>query len=1167
MLPLDPLTLRLHGQILIEASAGTGKTYTIALLFLRLLLEQELAVDEILVVTFTKAAVEELRGRIRQRIRDALDVLDKRADDQRLRALLDKVQDDTLAQVLLNDALTRMDESAICTIDSFCRRMLKEHAFESGAPFEMELLDSEQQIRARAMEDFWRQRFYPLAEAEAAWVQTQWESPEKLLAALGGHLERDDVDCLPQVSQADIARQTAELKSLFAEVTQQWRQQRESIAALLRDNKRLSRSNSEGYGLERLEPALTQMDSLAESAEPPWLLPDKLALFTASKIDSSLLKKGKGEPPEHPFFNLFEQFWQAHGRAAVAKKAAILLEARAWLRSELSRRKQEQNQFYFYDLPVWLDKSLHGPEGGELARRIARRFPVILVDEFQDTDPLQYRIFKAVHEAAKALDAVAKKRWQEDEKAGLFLIGDPKQAIYSFRGADIFTYLQARRDTHERCRLTMTTNHRSSAAMVTAVERLFSGEAPFLFPEISFPHVAAAGKTAAFLRDGSTPPPLTCLFLPEKEAGKPLSKELAGEQAARFCAHEIALLLATGQTGRASIGGQPLVSGDIAVLVRTHAEAEQVRRELNALGIASVSGDNDSVFAAKEARQFLLLLSSLSDLSDSGLLRTVLAGDLFGWTAEQLDQLRDDDAAREQSLAAMSRYRDLWQQQGVLAMFQQLLSEQRTVSRLCAMPSGERRLTNFLHLAELLQEAAKQRPAPDALLRWFNDQMHSADGQSENQQLRLESDENLVKIVTIHKAKGMEYPLIFLPFLWSSRSVMPDGPLTFHRQGRLCLDLGSGNEEHLRLADAERLAEDLRLLYVALTRAVHGCFFCWGWIKKMEESALCRLLHQSEPLSATQIAVDLAKLAEVLTAKPCPPKFPAPPALRAAEQAVALKAAQFRGRIDTDWRIVSYSSLAFRKEDRTEQPDHDELADFAKKNEAERLDVFSFPKGAAAGVCLHAILEQISFNDASGHEAVIATELARAGFAASWLPVVGAWMQNVLRAELLPGFSLSCLQEGERLNELAFYFPLESLRIDRFNRVLRDFGHAPLPENNGILQGLMTGFIDLVFQWQGKYYLADYKSNHLGNQAADYRLDRLQDAMNEHRYDLQYLIYTVALHRFLAGKIQNYSYEQHFGGALYLFLRGMQIKNGEKCGIFTTNPSQSLIEKDIFYSM
>jgi exodeoxyribonuclease V beta subunit len=1130
MLPLNPLTLPLRGQILIEASAGTGKTYTIALLFLRLLVEQHLGVDEILVVTFTNAAAEELRSRIRLRIRDGLDVLEERADDPILRQLLAQAESKELAAILLNDALTRMDEAAIYTIHSFCQRMLQDHAFESGAPFEMELIESEHLLRARIMEDFWRQRFYPLPPAEAAWVASLWPSPADLLTKLGGHLGREDVDCLPVVKQDELETQTASLRLLFTELQGQWQQCGEELAELLRTSPRLSRDNRKSYGLARLAEALAALERLMAATALPQGLADEVELFTASSIAANLNKK-KGEPPEHPFFHRFEQFWTAHHSLMNHRRVAVLLEARAYLHSELARRKREQNQLAFDDLLTWLNAGLRGPGGDALVAGIARRFPLILVDEFQDTDPLQYRIFKAIHNAA------ARRR-----RNGLFLIGDPKQAIYSFRGADIFTYLQARQDTPEHNRRTMTTNHRSSAAMVKAVGQLFAGPAPFLVPEIGFSSVEAKGKAEVLQLDDASLPALTCLSL--EATDKPLAKSTAEEQSARFCAYEIATLLAAGLAGRAKLGERNLAAGDFAVLVRTHSEAELVRRELNSLGIASVCGSQDSVFAAKEARQLLTLMTSLSNLYDSGLLRTVLAGDLFGYTAEQLDRLRAHEEEWEEARATLSEYRDLWRKQGFLAMFQQLLSQQRAVSRLLSAPTGERMLTNFLHLAELLQEADRRQSGPEALLRWFSGQIQNPEEQAESQQLRLESDENLVQIVTIHKAKGMEYPLVFLPFLWNGRPCSAKEPLAFHRPDqpdRLCLDLGTASDEHLRLAERERLSEDLRLLYVALTRAKHACFFCWGQISKQEESALHYLLEQTAP---------------EMMIKPWPTAF-VRPELRATEQTVAIKAAQFEKKIDTSWRLVSYSSLTAQHQDTPpERPEYDEGEGNAAASSTGQ-DVFSFPKGAAAGTCLHAILEQISFNDASGHEAVIKNQLERAGFAAAWLPTVCAWMHDVLHTPLLPGFSLACLQDNERVNELSFHFPLESLRLEQFNRVLRDFGHAPLP-SSGSIHGLMTGFIDLVFSWQGKYYLADYKSNHLGNQPADYGQDSVQAAMNEHRYDLQYLIYTVALHRFLARRIKGYSYEQHFGGVFYLFLRGMRPE--EEAGVFAARPAAALVE-------
>ncbi len=1192
MHPLNPLTLNLHGQILIEASAGTGKTYTIALLFLRLLLEKGLSVDEILVVTFTKAATEELRGRIRQRIRDALDVLEGQGpDDPLLQELLAKAIEiipRDRAVILLGDALTRMDEAAIYTIHGFCQRMLQEHAFESGSPFAMEFLETEQLLRKRIMEDFWRQRFYPASEEEAAWVASLWQAPEALLAGLGGHLGRQDLECIPAISEEEVAHQAETATTLFAQVQEQWQEQREGVAELLRENKRLSRDKSKGYGLPRLEAALELLDEFLAAQTIPWLMAAELELFTNSKILSSL-KKNKQDPPSHSFFALFEAFFQAHQRLSRDRHILVLLQARTWLDEELTRRKEAQDQLSFDDLLTRLEAALQGKGGGRLAGSISRRFPVIMVDEFQDTDPLQYRIFAAVHRAVEreTTTEIMTASPAEGKKPGLFLIGDPKQAIYSFRGADIFTYIQARQDTPPENRLTMTTNYRSSTPMVEAVNCLFDHESPFLFAkdEIDFPEVQAAGLAdkAPLLLKESPPAPLTCLLLPEDDKGKPLAKGTAEEQAARFCAHEIADLLAAGQRGEARIGDQPLSAGDFAVLVRTHAEADLVRKELSALSITSVSFSQQSVFSGKEARQLLTVMTSLNDLSDSALVRTALVTELFGYTAERLDNLRNDEQEWEEVMFVLARYRRTWQQQGVIPMLQKLLKDQQTVSRLHAAPSGERMLTNFLHLAELLQAESRYRfgvHGANALLRWFSDQIHSPEKHAENQQLRLESDENLVKIVTIHKSKGMEYPVVFLPFLWAARPCSRKRPLAFHRPEQpeqLCLDLGSGKDEHFLLAEKERLAEDLRLLYVAVTRARACCFFCWGRVSKMEESALCYLLHGGLP-APDQLLTDLDRLDNgtgMLALRSFPERF-FPPKLSNADSEARLVSPAFKGRIDTRWQLTSYSglisslhpleSLEIAKPE-PERPDYDEGADRepAKESgllEPPVLDAFCFPKGAAAGTCLHAILEKISFTDPTGHEAVIGAELARAGFDPSWLPVVGSWMGEILQTNLGKenAFSLAAVRESNRVNEMAFYFPLIAMRLGRFNQVLEAFSYPALPNQHEVLEGLMVGFIDLVFAVDGRYYLADYKSNFLGNRPVDYQQEHLRVAMLDHRYDLQYLIYTLALHRFLKGRIRAYTYDEHFGGALYLFLRGLHPENEAGTGVFAARPPLALIE-------
>ena len=1174
MQTFDPLAFPLTGQQLIEASAGTGKTYSIALLYLRLILERRLEVDAILVVTFTVSATEELRGRIRTRLREALDVLEGRSvpgDDPALTRLLAGIEDRRQTATLLIDALTRMDEAAIYTIHGFCQRMLQDHAFESGSPFEAELLENEQPLRQQIIEDFWRRRFYPVSPAEAAWAAKQWGDPAGLLRVLHPLPARAEMAWVPDPAADDPARRRREAEDRFQAVQQAWPRYRAEVADILAHDPCLKRDKNKSYGRERVHLALTGMDTLAAAGEMAWELPDCVSLLAASVMAGLL--KGKKILPPLPFFQLFDAFYLAHGVFLRASRVRVLLDAWDFIRSELERRKRDQARMSFDDLLSGLDRALAGSGGGALVRRIRNRFAVALVDEFQDTDPLQYRIFRRI--------------FGLDPAAGLFMIGDPKQAVYSFRGADIFTYIQAKKDTPAAGHHTMSTNYRATGAMVQAVNRLFAGRDSFIFAgDIPFAPVQAGGRAdeKPLLLDGAPAPPLTALVLPAAQlaaAGKEtIAKDRAEGTAAAWCAAEIARLLAMGRRQAATIGDEPLGARDLAVLVRTHHEAAVMRQALRERDIASVYYSQDSVLATDEARQMQEVLAALLAPGDEPQVCNALVTDLFGLDGRELDQLARHELEWARLLGTMRNYQETWQQRGPNVMFLTLVAERRVVRRLLARPDGERRLTNFLHLAELLQEAAEQQPGMDGLLRWLQDQIANPAPEAASQQLRLESDENLVRIVTIHKAKGLEYPVVFLPFAWNCRPVRRDAVFTFHdpkADFRFTVDLGSENNEYYRLAEQERLAEDLRLLYVAVTRARYCCYWCWGRISGMDNTALAWLLHRRDAktvpvlksLGEKRIREDITNLnnaGRLVNCPPWPDSSAAPAAVPATgHDGTGLAVKVFHGSIDREWRITSYSQLASSPGPQPRQAGENlDLADTAPLAE-EPLSVFNFPRGPAAGTCLHGLLEQLDFPRAGGGEMrdLVQDSLQRFGFDRLWTPVVCRWLTDILDTRLAPDsdFCLRRLPGDDRLTEMAFYFSLTGLDLDRFNRVLTAFAIRPLEFPAPRLHGLMKGFIDLVFRFQGRFFLADYKSNYLGSGLPAYRPEQLAGAMAEHRYDLQYLIYTVALHRYLGRRLNGYDYDAHCGGAYYLFLRGLDPAAGPASGIYFTRPPRELIEQ------
>jgi len=752
------------------------------------------------------------------------------------------------------------------------------------------------------------------------------------------------------------------------------------------------------------------------------------------------------------------------------------------------------------------------------------------------------------------------------------MIGDPKQAIYSFRGADIFTYMLARQRTEESNRYTMAVNYRSTPAMVAAMNTLFGlrEDAFVLRDGIEFQPVSAAADTASPLcLDGRVLPPLTGLLLDRvdlKKAGKStLSKEMAQDISVLFCADQIVQLLEAGAANRAIIGNRPLTTADIAILVRTHREAEAMQAGLRLRGINALNLGQSSVFASFEAGQLFQVLHALVECTDGGRIRTCLATELFGCSGETIHALREDEQAWSLRLIQLQHYRDLWQEQGFMAMFQHLLVAEGVTGRLTARIGGERGLTNYLHLAELLQESPAGEHGAASLLRWFRRQLDNPDDKSEAQLMRLESDEQLIRIITMHRAKGLEFPVVFLPFLWNGRQHSGDEPLQFHRRDdyQLTFDWGSGDAAHRQLADEERLAEEMRLLYVALTRAKSCCFFCWGLVSGLQLTGLAHLLHQGScPHDEEAMRIDLNRLnssEHLLSLHSCPVDFPGY-RLQRKEAEVQCAPLVFTGRIAPGWNMTSYSRLSSEATAPIDATETDVPRSLQVPPVEDFCSPFSFPRGAAAGTCLHSLLERLDFNQgAESQQPLIAEVLEQGGIDFRWQDAVARWLDDLLAVELPGACALGQLPAGDRINELNFLFPLEQVDMRRFNALLASAGFRATALSVPSLQGLMKGFIDLVFRYQERFFIVDYKSNYLGATIADYHAGALVACMESHQYHLQLLIYTLALHRFLGIRLPAYEYDTHLGGVYYLFLRAMGPGHPPESGVYALRPEKQLI--------
>lgn len=626
---------------------------------------------------------------------------------------------------------------------------------------------------------------------------------------------------------------------------------------------------------------------------------------------------------------------------------------------------------------------------------------------------------------------------------------------------------------------------------------------------------------------------------------------------------------------------------------------------LRETGIPSVLQSDKSVFTSDEAKAVHTLLLALSDPGRETRVRAALVTDILGRTGDDIARLLADETAWEECLTAFRRHHQIWMEKGFMPMAHSLLAEERIRGRLLCHPDGERRLTNVLHCFEIIhRKAHEEHIGIQRLVTWFGERI-AAEEQSEEYQMRLETDERAVKIVTIHVSKGLEYPIVFCPFLWGGLRET-EGTLSFHEDIRPVKDFGSPDyATHRTAAQTESLAESLRLFYVAVTRAKYRCYLVAGKIthaQKKENSPLAYLFHGSaetrksenpagrlgdevKALSVEDIYEKLDAVRQIAPMSISVDPIPAPdssqgPVLLPNDPA-SLTCRKFMGTIRRDWHVASFTAFASHDAKAAEIPDRDELpnepraAGHPDDVDLDQKNIYTFPQGAQAGIFFHEIFEKLDFAGPSSDSirSLVENGLLKFGFSQEWQPFVSKAVENVVGTELAAtdgAFALHQLKPGSWICELEFFFPLRFITSDRLGACLKQWGQRyPAADMNGIsaalnfkpVRGMVRGFMDMVFEHGGRYYLVDWKSNHLGYRTEDYGQDRLKAAMEKNLYPLQYLLYTVALNRYLGRCAPGYNYCDHFGGVIYVFLRGACPDQGERYGYFRDLPPAEMIEE------
>lgn len=1185
-MPLSP------GIRLLEASAGTGKTFALAHLVLRLVSEgpRPLAIEQLLVVTFTDAAAAELRDRIARRLQQALALLEAAAAQADVAPPVDL--DRPLAEWLAAQgpdpspllrgrlllALEQLDRADITTIHGFCRRTLQRQALEAGLGPAVALESDGAERRGQIVHDYWQQQVLPLPAEHLEGLISRGIDPDRLasvLLALDGDpaLELDPLPQGVQLEQPLAEQLQAHWRASWTRFEELWPRDAEQLEHNLSASANAAKANGSRYTPYRLKPKRDKLDAInfwmtglegapgyAELLE----LKDLREYFhpgSVQKLESAAHAEGTRLPQL--------ELLQAIADLVDGPAELLLLHFAHWSRAELARRRERSGEMGYGQLLEQLDPGEQGET--PLLRAVAARYRAALIDEFQDTDPIQWRILQGAFGG-------------EPPRHLLVMVGDPKQAIYRFRGGELATYRQAAEQAEARYGLVE--NRRSSEGLIAGLNALM--RPGLVRSQLEVPEVLCRAR-AERLTLGADEAPLQLLELdPAQPEG----------QVAAFCQGllERNLQLCQGEVHR------PLEPGDLCLLVNTHREAEALRVALERRGLPSRLVSQGDVFASEGALALQRLLDALAAPGDLGGLRLLAASTLLGWTPERIRSAPPEtwDGLAE-SVACLA---ERLSQQGLTAVVGQLLGS----GALARLALRGRALADLQQAAELVQEQMhRQGLNAVAAADWLrNLRLQEERDVPDEHRCRSDAAESAIAVVTIHRSKGLEYPVVICPSLWRGERATRAGSASVGRRWRppgslrprfdlhLNPHWGPGRDAALQNAEAER-QEAERKAYVACTRARHLLVLGWPGADQAETGNPLSPWLLEDGTEDGLRALPLQRIDPVAHAPVRARWHPGPPR---GELELGPRPARS---LDSRWGRASYSAwthgaAALPPEARDEGRDSDALsrdgddaggdaggeaglgAEPAENQATAQAPVpwpllgplAQFPRGAAPGDALHRMLEQIDYPALAAGQleataAVVARELDRAGLAAELADSVLKALQQLVQTPLggaLGRLRLADLEPGGWLNEMAFDLPLaiapeRLVRTSGLAEVFRShdggrFGSAYAAQLQGLSvasRGFLTGSIDLVFRCGERWWVADWKSNFRGQRdgrgavlscgPGDYSAVAMEQLMASNHYPLQAHLYLVALHRYLRWRLPGYEPERHLGGYAYVFLRGV----------------------------
>ncbi|QJC35870.1 exodeoxyribonuclease V subunit beta [Enterobacteriaceae endosymbiont of Donacia sparganii] len=1164
----DPFKENLSGQYLIEASAGTGKTFTIIIIYLRLLLGLHqkkhnlipLTVEQILVVTFTDIAIKDLCKRIKKSIHILrIGCLKKKSKYGIIDNFIKEIQDYETANNLLLKAELNMHNASIYTIHSFCQKILNFKNYEIYDFFSNKKIISDELIlQKEASINFWKKYLYNLPKKIAKIIFLYWKSPDNLLNTLLPFLSQQYFPKIKYpIKNKNFDIQFYENLKYIKIIKKYWIKYQDNIINIINN----SNINKHIYNKKFINNWINTINLWSLMDTQDNFYPKELMRFSQKVLISKTINNLK--IPKYILFEYIDVFL----KKIVNLKFLIIIKAIKYINQYITKKKKINNEISFNDLLKILNKGLNSKFGSKIAKDIRKLFPVILVDEFQDTDIQQYNIFKKIY-INKTRNLV-------------ILIGDPKQAIYSFRGADIFTYLKASFEIKNR--FTLKNNWRSSSTMVNSVNKLFSNRSyPFLFKNIIFHSIEYTNQKLKynFIINNKIKPGITFWFIDKFIDINSYKKKIA-----YTCAYEICQLINLGGENKAFLQknykNRKISISDITILVRNRFEAIILQKEFIKFNLPSIYLSNSNhIFEKQEAKELVLLLKTILQPNKKQKIINLLSSTLFNINLSFFNNDKKNIYI-EKIINKFVIYKLIWKKYGILNMLEKIFIKDSIFFKINIIDNFmEEKIKNILYLGELIQISCINIINLKQIIEWLLQQIIHTNKNLLNQQIKLNYNINKIKIMTIYKSKGLQFPIVWLPFISSNiiDFINKNGIIYHNRKNFKTIIDFEKDEESKKLFLEETLSENLRLLYVSLTRSIFHCSIGIANIKNYNYkklnlylsyfNALDFLLKKKNNISN----IDFKKILNNFKNKDISIKIiKKKKHIKINNEYLKNKnnkllfTSQIKNFFYKKKIISSYSQIKKQQNNNLKFFNINYQYKFLNFNKENiKKTQYNFPIGKYIGTTIHNILEKLDFTKIITRN-FIKKELIKKNISSNWHIMLTNWFNNILKLPIGDNkIILSKINNKNKKTEFKFYLSIKkSFSAIKYNNIINkyDFISNKLPKLNfKTIQGFLSGIIDLIFLWNKKYYIIDYKSNWLGSNFKNYKKKYIENDIYLNRYDIQYQIYSLALHKYLKYRIKNYNYEKNFGGVIYLYIRGIDNKQNEN-GIWEIKPTFQLINK------